>query len=47
MTEATTYGFKRDAMNRAHAERSAVFAALFSWMFGRKETATQISGQTA
>lgn len=47
MTEATTYGFKRDAMNRAHAERSAAFAALFTWMFGRKEGASTLAGQTA
>jgi len=40
MTEATTYAFTRDAMNRAHAERAAVFAAIFAALFGRKEAAT-------
>ena len=47
MTEATTYGYKRAAMERAHAERSAVFKHLFSRLFARPERATEIAGQTA
>ena len=38
MIEATTNTFTRDALKRAHAERSAAFANIFAAMLGRNKT---------